>query len=266
MSVEIVERFRGARSDTARVVCEGFHAIKHAVRFGARLEALAALDPVALERMTRELAPDVAPFLARAETVPAEVYAQLAPRPHPTGVVAIARRPAVDLRAILADRRAAPIVVLEDPRRPENLGAAVRVTAAAGAAGLLTLGGADPWHPVAVRGAAGLQFALPVARLESLEELLDAMAPRRDATVTAERRPLIALDPSGEPLRPGAFPPRALVTFGSERRGLSESLLARADRRLAIPMRQGVSSLNLATAVAAALYAWTWSAAHREDS
>jgi tRNA G18 (ribose-2'-O)-methylase SpoU len=32
-------------------------------------------------------------------------------------------------------------------------------------------------------------------------------------------------------------------------------LLERADARLAIPMREGVSSLNLATAVAAVLFA-----------
>jgi RNA methyltransferase, TrmH family len=33
-------------------------------------------------------------------------------------------------------------------------------------------------------------------------------------------------------------------------------LLARAERRIAIPMRDGVSSLNLACAVAIVLYGW----------
>jgi len=36
---------------------------------------------------------------------------------------------------------------------------------------------------------------------------------------------------------------------------LSDALVARADLRLALPMRPGVSSLNLATSVAAVLYA-----------
>ena len=44
-----------------------------------------------------------------------------------------------------------------------NMGACVRVAAAADAAGVLTTGGNDPWHPDALRGAAGLHFALPVA-------------------------------------------------------------------------------------------------------
>lgn len=242
----VVERFRTARRDPAFVVLEGFHAVKHAVRFGAELVAIATRDAEALERMTRELAPDVARALAAAEAVAPQIFAELAPRPHPTGVIAIARRPTASLEALLADPRPAPVVVLEDPRRPENLGAAVRIAAAAGAAGLIALGGADPWHPAAVRGASGLQFALPVARAASLEALLGAMG----------YRPLVALDPVGEPLAPGMLPPRALLAFGTERRGLSEELLARADRRWAIPMRPGVSSLNLASAVAVALYAW----------
>ena len=37
--------------------------------------------------------------------------------------------------------------------------------------------------------------------------------------------------------------------------GLGAGLLARADVRVGIPMRPGVSSLNLATAVAVVLYA-----------
>ncbi|HWT93945.1 MAG TPA: TrmH family RNA methyltransferase, partial [Solirubrobacteraceae bacterium] len=55
-------------------------------------------------------------------------------------------------------------------------------------------------------------------------------------------------------LVPGAVPPGALLAFGTERHGLSDALLAQADARVRIPMRAGVSSLNLATAVAAALY------------
>ena len=49
---------------------------------------------------------------------------------------------------------------------------------------------------------------------------------------------------------------RAILAFGSERRGLGPALLARAERRIAIPMRAGVSSLNLACAVAIVLYGW----------
>jgi TrmH family RNA methyltransferase len=141
----------------------------------------------------------------------------------------------VDLAAALAGP--GPAVLLDRPRDLGNIGACVRVAAAAGAAAVLTTGPADPWHPDALRGAAGLHFALPVARVAELD---------------ATDRALIALDPAGEPLR--TLPDRPLLAFGSERHGLSRELLARAAARVALPMRPGVSSLNLATAVAAVLF------------
>ena len=67
-------------------------------------------------------------------------------------------------------------------------------------------------------------------------------------------RPLVAIDPGGEDLRAAGLPPRAILAFGTERYGLSPALLERADARLGIPMREGVSSLNLATSVAAVLF------------
>jgi TrmH family RNA methyltransferase len=153
--------------------------------------------------------------------------------------VSIAQRVATDPLALLQSEDDAPLVLLEDPRHFGNLGAVVRVAAAVEAAGVLTTGRQDPWDPVAVRGSAGLHFALPVARVERLPN---------------SSRPLLALDPGGEELRPELVPPRALLAFGTERAGLSEELLERADARLRLPMREGVSSLNLATSVAAVLY------------
>ncbi len=220
---------------------EGFHALKHALRFGAELREAVTCDRPQLERLAAELAPDVAGRLAAvAATVPPEVLAELVPQAPRTGVVAIGRRRLVSPEAMLAEAREAPVVLLEDPRTMGNLGACVRVAAAADAAGVLTTGANDPWHPDALRGAAGLHYALPVAAVEAL--------PPSD-------RPLVAIDPGGEDLRPSALPPRAILAFGTERHGLSDSLLDRADARLGIPMRSGVSSLNLATAVAAVLFA-----------
>lgn len=229
---------------------EGLHPLKHALRFGANVLEVLTRDLAELERLTLELAPDLAgrlPGLAR-ETEPA-VFDQLAPLAPSTGVIALAERPSVDPAAVLADRRAAPVVVLEDPRDLGNMGACVRVAAAADAAGVLSIGSHDPWHPDALRGAAGLHYALPVARLGSLEQL-----EQRD-------RPLLAIDPDGEPLlEPADLPARAVLAFGTERHGLSRDLLANADARVSIPMRPGVSSLNLATSVSAVLFAWRLSA------
>jgi TrmH family RNA methyltransferase len=237
----LIRRYRTARRDPGLAVLEGFHALKHALRFGAEVVEAVASDREGLRDLAAELAPDLGEALVeRTAPVDAEVLAELVPQAPRTGVVAIARRPPVDVAAALAEPRPAPVVLLEDPRTMGNMGACVRVAAAADAAAVLTTGPNDPWHPDALRAAAGLHFALPVAGVEQL--------PTSD-------RLLVAIDPGGEDLHPAELPPRAILAFGTERYGLSDALLQRADARLGIPMRSGVSSLNLATAVAAVLFA-----------
>ncbi len=237
---ELTVRFRKARRDPELTVVEGFHALKHALRFGAELVEAVAVDPDGLEQLARELAPDLEGQLGgRVERVEPEDLAGLAPLVPRTGVVAIARRPAFDLAAVLADPRPAPVVLLEQPKNMGNIGACIRVAAAAGAAAVLSTGENDPWYPDAVRGAAGLHFALPVAAIKAL--------PTSD-------RPLLAIDPDGEELGPARLPARAVLAFGTERHGISDELLERADARISIPMREGVSSLNLATSVAVTLF------------
>jgi TrmH family RNA methyltransferase len=215
------------------VVLEGFHAIKHALRFGAELLGVFTADPQALEDLRQRLAPDIR---FEVEVVDPDDLRAVVPRGQ---VVAVGRRPdqpAPD--TVLAGP--GHVILLEDPRHLGNLGAAIRVAAAAGAAGVMTTGRQNPWHPDALRGSAGLHFALPVHHLRA---------------VRTGGRPLVALDPAGEPLRPATLPEAAVLAFGTERDGLSEALLGQAQRRVALPMTPGVSSLNLATAVGATLYA-----------
>jgi TrmH family RNA methyltransferase len=247
----LIARFARARRDRRLAVLEGFHPLKHALRFGASVLDVVCRDVAELDALAARLAPDQAERMhERARAVAPDVFEQLAPLPPTTGVIALAERRAVDAAAVLAGARSEPVVLLEDPRDLGNLGACVRVAAAVDAAGVLSTGSHDPWAPDALRGAAGLHFALPVARLERLDALA---APGRSG---APARTLLALDPDGEPLAPERLPPDAVLAFGTERYGVSDELLALADARVSIPMRAGVSSLNLATSVAAVLFAW----------
>lgn len=251
---DLIERYRSVRSGTQLAVLEGLHALKHALRFDAEVVDVRTRDLAALGSLAGELAPDVADrILALARPVDRETFERLAPSPHPTGVIALATRPKVEPGSALGAPGDAPVVLLERPTHHGNIGAVVRVAAAAGAAGVLVTGPHDPWHPSSIRGGAGLQFALPVTSLE----------PDGPGPVLASDRPVVALDPEGEPLVPGSgdrspVPARAVLVFGSERTGVTDALLDRADQRVAIPMRPGVSSLNLATAVAVTLYAGGW--------
>jgi TrmH family RNA methyltransferase len=240
----LIPLFGRARRDPALAVLEGFHPLKHAVRFGARIRDVLTDDPERLDELAARLAPDVRDRVAElARPIDSAVFEQLAPLPISTRVISLAERPAVDTARMLADPRPVPVVLLEDPRDLGNMGASVRVCAAADIAGVLTTGGHDPWHPDALRGAAGLHFALPVARIPGLGDLAGC------------GRALLAVDPEGATLDPATLDPRAVLAFGTERDGLSDELLQRADARIRIPMRAGVSSLNLATSVAAILFA-----------
>jgi TrmH family RNA methyltransferase len=238
----IEDQFRAARSDPELALLEGFHAVKHAIRFGAELLALVGTDAAAAGGLADALAPDLRNrFAASLRVVSPETFANLAPRPPRTGLLGIARRPHVDVSAALASPEQRPVVLLEDPRNLGNIGACVRVAAAADAEAVLTTGAQDPWRPEVLRGAAGLHFALPVVRITE---------------PGPHDRQLIAIDPTGDPFDPVRMHPRAILAFGTERHGIGERLLARAEHRMSIPMRPGVSSLNLATSVAAVLFAW----------
>lgn len=216
------------------VVLAGVHAVKHALRFGAEVELLVAPDPDAARALAAAVAPDLLPRLAGIRTVPAEVATRLGGRPELLG---IAHRPD------RAPGGTGPTVLLDNPRQLGNVGAVVRVAAGFGARAVLTTGTVDPWHPAVVRAAAGLHYAVDVRRVEEIPDRV------------------VAFDPEGEDLRGlhllGDLPGDAVLAFGSERHGLSAAVRDRAERLVAIPMRAGVSSYNLATSVAIALYAAT---------
>jgi RNA methyltransferase, TrmH family len=232
----LLRRWRELAGDN--VLLDGFHALKHALRFEASVPLALTEDRDAVLALSAGLAPDLTERLdVLLNEVPVGTLHGLVPRPHPTGVAALAVRGG----GAVADARTAPVVVLDEPRHLGNVGAVIRLAAGAGAAGVLTTGTVDPWHPSVVRASAGLHFATPVRRCEPGE---------------LPAGPLYALDPEGRDLRGLVLPDDALLAFGSERHGLSDALRERADHLVALPMRPQVSSYNLATSVAMTLYHW----------
>lgn len=235
---------RWAADAPGAVLLDGFHALKHALRFGAPVGPALTSDKASVLALSADLAGDLTDTLDDLLVeVPAATLRELVPRIHPTGVAALAARR--DRRAnldTLARRpRPAPVVVLDNPRNLGNVGAVVRLAAGFGATGVVTTGDIDPWHPNAVRSGAGLHYATAVERLPA-----DELPPG----------PLYVLDPEGDDIRGVPLPDDALLVFGSERHGVSAELRGRADHLVALPMRPQVSSYNLATSVAMALFHW----------
>ena len=236
---QLIDLFQRARKDTNLAVIEGVQALKHAARFKAELECIITSDKKLLETMLNELAPDVTEeILPQAEEVSEDTFTRLSPQPPRTKIIAVAKRRNYKLSVI---DQIKPIVMLEDPRDLENIGAVIRVSAAADVAAVCITGSIDVWHPGVIRGGAGLHFALPVVNtsFKDIEQL---------------NRPLVSLDPTGSEVKRGTIEHNAVLIFGTERYGISKELLEKSGQIVRLPMRAGVSSLNLATSVAATLY------------
>jgi tRNA G18 (ribose-2'-O)-methylase SpoU len=176
---------------------------------------------------------------------PAKDLARASDTASPQGAAAVvddeASTPADALAAV--DRMALLLDGLQDPG---NVGAVFRVAAAFDVAGVLaTDASAHPLGAKALRASAGTALLVPFARA-SVDALL--------AAVDASRRPLWLLDGRGDDLFAlRAAPADVVLAVGSEGRGASAAVRARAARRVAIPLSARVESLNAAVAVGIAV-------------
>lgn len=231
-------------ADPGMVMLDGFHCVKHAVRFGADIVLLVTTDRDAMFHLAGALAPDIlGRFEADLVVVDRSLAGRLRGVDAGSALVGFARRPVPGAHD---PAPSTPAVLLDNPRNLGNLGAVVRVAAGFRASAVLSTGSVDPWHPGVVRASAGLHFATVVRRV----------SPQDDLGV-ADRGPLIAFDPAGDDLRGIELPDDAVLAFGSERHGLSAVVRDRADRLASIPMRELMSSYNLATSVGIGLYHWS---------
>ncbi|ROR32038.1 23S rRNA (guanosine(2251)-2'-O)-methyltransferase RlmB [Inmirania thermothiophila] len=140
------------------------------------------------------------------------------------------------------------LLVLDGVQDPRNLGAALRSAAAFGAAAVVVpRDRAAGLTPAAEKAAAGAAERLPLVRVTNLARALDRLAEAGVHLVGAEADAPTALAEAELP-RPLAF------ILGGEARGLRRLTRERCHSRVAIPMAEGVESLNVSVAAAVCLY------------
>jgi RNA methyltransferase, TrmH family len=236
-----------------QILLEGIHAIKHALRFQAKISAIYTTDLKAALALVQKMCSDLTPqFHALASEITPKRFTALTKNKVRTNLVALAKMPTYNLATTISSQAhnvnlSTPIIYLDDPRDLNNIGAVIRVLAATGAKCLLVSGEANPFDIAAVRASAGLHFALPIFKI-TRDDLFDL--------AKSNSLPVYGYDDSGQNLLQMpevTFQTPAIHAFGTEREGLSDSFLAQC-AAVSLPMCAGVSSLNLATSVAAALY------------
>ena len=180
------------------------------------------------------------------------------------GALALVRRPPPLSVASLMGWSGAPwvrthppqYVVCEQIADADNVGSLFRNARAFGAAAvLLDDKSADPLYRKAVRTSLGAVLRVPWAR-EPLPGILGELARRGVVTLGLTpdpAAPTLAEALDGPQAGPGRLAPMALLV-GNEGAGLSVAARAACDGLARIPMSPGADSLNVATALAVALY------------
>ena len=170
-------------------------------------------------------------------------FQEFADTDSPSGVLAVVEWAPATLADVRLPDGAAVVLVLDAVQDPGNVGTMIRTAFALGADLTIALdGSADLGNAKTLRSAMGAVFRHPVAHAHAAE-CLDFLA--------AQQVVLWAATMDGESIVRGvvaAAPPRLALAVGNEGGGLRPELLARAARRVAVPMRQSAESLNAAVA------------------
>lgn len=153
-----------------------------------------------------------------------------------------------DMLALAKERGEDPLlVILDGVTDPHNLGAIIRSAECAGAHGVIVPERrAVGLTPAAVKASAGAVEYLKVARATNLSRLIESLK--------QEGIWIAAADMMGEPYTQAELTGPIAIVVGAEGTGVSRLVLEHADRRVAMPMKGKIDSLNASVAAGVLLY------------
>lgn len=224
----------GFRRKEGRVLIEGPHLVAEALQAGLKPLALIVSESGTKKREVRSLIGE-----REAVVLGDRIFGVVADAETPPGIAAEIAIPRP------RDASSGAAVFLEGIQDPANVGAILRCAAAFGVGEVfLDAACADPWSPKVLRAAMGGHFKLALRQVIDLAKTLEEFQGAAVCTVSSGGTPLEDLELRG----------RIGWIFGSEGRGVSPALAAKARIRGTIPMAAGSESLNVAAAAAICLY------------
>jgi tRNA G18 (ribose-2'-O)-methylase SpoU len=231
-----------------RFIAEGEYIVRRLLASDYACESI-----VMVERLADEIA-----TVARADTqifvTDAALLRHIIGFKFHSGVLAVGRRKRERLLDDVPALRGEPATVVICPEliSAQNIGSLIRTSAALGVDAML-LGEkcCDPFWRQSIRISMGAVFSLPIIRSKNLLHDLRLLRDRGFELIAT------VLDESAEPLDHAKRGDRLGILFGNESRGLDDPVIALSDRRVTIPMRGGIDSLNVSIAAGILLYQFT---------
>ncbi|AZM50437.1 RNA methyltransferase [Streptomyces sp. WAC 06738] len=228
-------------------VVEGLQPVWSAVEAGWEVETLLVAPGLLTHQAALRMVEEQERAGVAVARLDAELFRRLVDRDGPSGIAAVLRSRDSGLDSLSA-RPGSVFVALDRIANPGNLGTIIRTADAVGGAGVILIGDTvDPYAPAAVKASMGSLFAVDVVHAPDAGEFFS----------WAEEQGVAVVATSGsadEDHWSAAYDPPLAFLLGSEREGLPEDLLARASRRVRIPMVGTVDSLNIGVAASIMLY------------
>lgn len=237
---------RKERQKSGLYVVEGIRHVGEAVESGVEIEYLIhapdLLDSEYAYSLITQMNLKNVPVLI---TTP-EIFADLAGREHPQGILAVLKMTQISLSTLNEDNFRWGVAI-ENPQDPGNLGTILRTLDAAGADGLIVIGsGTDFHHPTAVRASMGTLFWKTVV-YATIDEF--------KAWQKVHNYHLYGSSASGtKDYGKVEYQSPALLLLGSEREGLGDDLLSMCESVVKLPMKGRTTSLNLSVAAGILIY------------
>lgn len=231
------------RQQQGLFLAEGLRTVEEAVRYGT----VQSIFYTAIEDdRTRAVLEEAAAKQIKLVCVSDKVLKKIADTEKPQGIIAVCEMRSKRLDDFLASGKM--LLVLDRVTDPGNIGTMLRTADAAGVGGLLLLQGcADIYAPKTVRASMGSLFHLPV--LSGLSEELLVQAARK-----AGYELLVTCLDGADNLYKADLQGRIAFIMGNEANGVSDALLAAADKRVFIPMQGRAESLNVAMAAGIVMF------------
>ena len=184
------------------------------------------------------------------EEISSKKLTQLAHTETPPGVLALVEKKTFTLEDVSAEKR---VLILDNLRDPGNVGTLLRTARSFGWGGVVLLKGTvELFSQKIVRSTAGALFHLKIVEGISGEKAVDFLK-KQNLTIWVADSHSGVTPQEGRGLINQA-PTKLALVIGSEAAGASQTMLAKADRFVRIPLSKDVESLNAAVSGGILMY------------